>query len=302
MRLVRRLLLRERPVARIGHRQRARDHQHLGKAAGVARREDHAPDARIDRQPRELASERRQRALRVDRGELLQQLVAVGDRPRRRRLEERKRVDRRQSQRRHAQDHRRERRAQDLGVGVWRPRGEVVLAIEAHADARGDAAAASGALVRCRLRDLFDLQQRRLVAQRIALDAREPGVDHVADARHRQRRLGDVGREHDPPAARRREDALLLGHGQSRVERQDLERRRIRAARKCLRRSSAGGLADLALAGKEHEDVAGSLAPQAPRPRRRSRPRARPRRRPPRRPWSAADTGPRPGRRGPKPR
>ena len=46
-----------------------------------------------------------------------------------------------------------------------RPRGEIVLAVQAHAHAGGDAAAATGALVRRRLRDLLDLQQRDLVAQ-----------------------------------------------------------------------------------------------------------------------------------------
>ena len=46
-------------------------------------------------------------ASRIDRAELLQQLVAVGDRARRRRLEERKRVDLAEIERRHAQDHRR---------------------------------------------------------------------------------------------------------------------------------------------------------------------------------------------------
>ena len=67
--------------------------------------------------------------------------------------------------------------------------------------------AAPGALVRRRLRDLLDLQQRRLVAQRVALDARKARVDDVADARHRERGLGDIGREHDrvvPATARTR--------------------------------------------------------------------------------------------------
>ena len=135
MRLVGRLRVRERTLARIGHRQRARDHQRLGEAAALARRQHDAADARIERQPRELASARRELAVLVDRAELLQQLVAVGDRARRRRLDERKRVGLREVERRHAQDHRRERAPQDLGIGVARPRREVVLAVEAHADA-----------------------------------------------------------------------------------------------------------------------------------------------------------------------
>ena len=183
MRFVRRLLFRERPVARIGNRHRRCDHQHLGEATGVARGEHHAADARVDRQARELPAERGQRALDVDRGELLELLVAVGDRARRRRLDEWERVDLRQAERGHPQDHRGERRAQDLGFGIGQTSREIVLGIEAHADPGGDAAAAARALVRGRLRNLLDLQERRLVAQRVALDASQSRVDHVADAR-----------------------------------------------------------------------------------------------------------------------
>ena len=82
VRLVGGLLLFQRPVARIGHRQRGGDDQHLGQAAALARREHHPPDAGIDRQPREIAAQRRQRARVVDGAQLLQQLVAVGDRAR----------------------------------------------------------------------------------------------------------------------------------------------------------------------------------------------------------------------------
>ena len=48
-------------------------------------------------------------------------------------------------------------------------------------------------------------------------------VDHVADARHRQRRLGDVGGQHHPPdqaAGVRHEHLVLFGRGQPRVQRQ----------------------------------------------------------------------------------
>jgi hypothetical protein len=64
------------------------------------------------------------------------------------------------------------------------------------------------ALVGRRLRDLLDLQLLDLVAVRIALDARQPGIDDVADARHGQRGFGDVGRQHDAPPDMRLEDAL----------------------------------------------------------------------------------------------
>src|SRR5690606_15360785 len=127
-----------------------------------------------------------------------------------RRIEERKVLDVAERERLHAQDDPGERGAEQLRIAEARPRREVVLAVEAEADAVGDAAAASGPLVGGGLRDALDLQLLDLVAVAVAVDAREPGIDHVADPRDGERGLRDVGREHD--AARRAglEYALLL--------------------------------------------------------------------------------------------
>jgi hypothetical protein len=84
------------------------------------------------------------------------------------------------------------------------------------------------------------------------LIARGAGVDDEADAGHRERRLGDVGREHDPARAVRREHLVLLLLRQPREERQHLDARRMVLAQ------LLGGVADLALAGQEDEDVAGA--------------------------------------------
>ena len=83
-----------------------------------------------------------------------------------------------------------------------------------------------------------------------------PGVDHVAHARHGDRRLGHVGGEDDPPAAVRPERPLLLGGRQAGVQRQDV------GVGQLLVGEGGGGVADLALAAQEHEDVAGALPPQ----------------------------------------
>ena len=90
----------------------------------------------------------------------------------------------------------------------------------------------------------------------VAADARDAGVDHRADAGHRERGLGDVRRQHDAAAARRLEHALLLFLRKPRVQRQHLATLRVVLAQRF------GGLADLALAAQEHEDVARLLAPQ----------------------------------------
>ena len=86
----------------------------------------------------------------------VQELISVGDRLRGRRVDERKLVDRPEPERLEPQQHAREPRAQDLGLGEHRPRREVVLRIQAHANARRQPAATARALNRVRLRDRLD--------------------------------------------------------------------------------------------------------------------------------------------------
>jgi hypothetical protein len=183
-------------------------------------------------------------------------LIAVRDRAARRRLDERKGFDRRQMQRLHAQNHGGQRRAQDFRIGEARPRLKIRFVVEPDTYAVRDAPAAARALIRRRLRHRLDLQLLDLVAIRIALHARHAGIDDVTNARHRQRRLRDVGREHDAPRVRRPEHALLLLRGKAREERQDFRVRRMMLAKRL------GGVADFALAGQEHEHVAGADAAQ----------------------------------------
>ena len=211
VRLIRLLLRFDRAVARVLHGQRRRDDQHLAQRLMIARGENHPPDARVERQAREFAAERRERVVVIDGAEFVQQLIAVGDGAARRRFDERKRFDRRQVQRFHPQDDGRERRAQDFGIGETHARLEIGFVVETDAHAVRDTPAAARALVRRRLRDRLDLQLLDLVPVRIALHARHAGIDDIADARHRQRGFRDVGREHDAPRVRWLEHALLLG-------------------------------------------------------------------------------------------
>ena len=100
-------------------------------------------------------------------------------------------------------------------------------------------------------------QALHLESPAVARDAGGAGVDDVADARHRERRLGDVGGEHDPAAGPAHrcalEDLVLLGRRQPRVERQHLGAAQVEPAER------VGGVVDLALARQEHEHVAGPL-------------------------------------------
>ena len=87
--------------------------------------------------------------------------------------------------------------AQDLGVGEGRPLLEVLLRVEPDRDPVAGAPGAPGALVGAGLADRLDRQPLHLRPHAVARDARGAGVDHVLDARHGQRGLGDVGGEHD---------------------------------------------------------------------------------------------------------
>src|SRR5215470_1037749 len=261
MRLICRLLLLQRALSRVRHGERARDDEHLGKATGVPGRNDHAADTRIDGQLRELAAERGYRVARIHRSELLQQLIAVGDGARAGRIEKWKRIDRAKLESRHAQDHGCERRAQDLRVGEARSCGEVFFAVKPYADARSDATASPRALISGGSRDLLDLQQADLVAQRVATHTREARVNDVADARDGQRGLGNVCRQHDAPPLAAGEYPLLLLGRQPRIQREDLHGVRVWASRKSSCEQFLR-LADFALTGQKNQYVPGSLAPQ----------------------------------------
>ena len=163
--------------------------------------ENHPADPRIDRQPGQLPAERRELALVVDRTQLEQRLVAVANRFGPRRIEEGKLVDRAQVEREQLQDDRRQIRPLNFRRREAVAAEKVLFAEQPNADARPDAAAAALPLIGRGLRNGFDRQPLQLAAGRVAADAGGAGIDDVANARHGERRLGDVGRQHDSPAA-----------------------------------------------------------------------------------------------------
>ena len=93
------------PLARILHRQRRGNHQHFGKAALLLRGQHHATDARIQRQARELPAGLGEELLLIQRAQLLQQGIAVGNRLGGRGINEGKFLDLGQAQRLHAKNH-----------------------------------------------------------------------------------------------------------------------------------------------------------------------------------------------------
>ena len=92
-----------RALARILHRQRRREHQHLGQASVLPPGREQAPDLGIERQRRERSPHFGERAGgRIERRELHQLAHPVLDRTRRRRIEKGEPLDLTQIERLHA--------------------------------------------------------------------------------------------------------------------------------------------------------------------------------------------------------
>src|SRR3546814_1477451 len=103
------------------------------------------------------------------------------------------------------------------------------------------------------LADRLDVQAVELETRAVALHARQSRVDDIVDARHRQRGLGDVGRQHDAPLRTRVEHPVLVARGQPRVQRQDLGVAVLAVFQRLMR------IADLALRSEEHTSELQSL-------------------------------------------
>ncbi|MCW0413457.1 hypothetical protein NB709_003333 [Xanthomonas sacchari] len=260
MRVVGSLARLRRALARILDAQERRDHQHRPQAAVLLRRHQHPRQFHVHRQPRHLAADLGELAQAVavrlaDRPQLHQLLPAIGHRTLVRRLQKREILDPSQPQLQHAQDHPGQAGAADLRIGELRARRKIRLGVQPVADALGDAAAAALALVGTGLRDRLDVQAVELLPRAVALDPGIAGIDHVADARHRQRGLGDVGGEHQAPPLTRVEHPVLVGVGEPRVQRQHLGLAVLAPFQRMVR------IADLAFAGQEHQHVAARIQP-----------------------------------------
>jgi hypothetical protein len=89
-----------------------------------------------------------------------------------------------------------------------------------------------------------------LLRWRVTLDARQAGVDHITDAGHGERGLGDVGRQNHALALVRREHPRLLDGGLPCKQGKHFKTGWVVFPQRL------GRLADFALAGQEHQHVA----------------------------------------------
>ena len=199
---------------------------------------------------RQLPTDDGELAAIVDGAELLEHAVALGDGARLGRIEKRIVFHVPQAERLHAEDDAGETGALDLGIGEVGSRVPADLVVQTDTDTGAHASAAPLALIGACLADRLHLQARRPRSPVVTREASHAGVDHVDDAGDGHRRLGHVGGEDDASIGETGEDARLLAGGESRVERLDDGVSQVAPEQLRL------GVADLALAGEEHEDVA----------------------------------------------
>ena len=226
---------------------------HRRQAVVRVRGHQHPCQLHVHRQPRHLLADRGEPALLVHRAQLHQLLPAIGNGALVRCFQEREILDAAQPQLQHAQDHPGQRGTTDFRIGELGPGLEVGLGVQAHAHTLGDAAATALALVGAGLGDVLDVQAVQLLPWAVALDPRLARVDHITDARHGERGLGHVGGQHDAPPALGIEHPVLVGHRQPRIQRQHLGAPVLALFQQLM------GIADLALTGQEHQDVAARL-------------------------------------------
>jgi hypothetical protein len=259
--LVRLGALVEGALTRILDRHAGDDDHDLVQAAVLGGLEHHAAQPGVDGQTHELPAQRGEPlpgadAVGVDGAELLEQGDAVADVAVVRRVDEGERRHVAEPQVGHLQDDRGQVGPTDLGLGELGPCGEVVLVVEADRDARTHAPAAAGSLVGGRLRDLLDREALHLGARRVPRDAGGARVDDGADAGHGERRLCDVGGQHDASTRVPLEHPVLFGRRQPCEQGEHLGVAQLEVLER------RGGVTDLALAGAEHQDVAVDLAAQ----------------------------------------
>ena len=216
----------------------------------MARLQKHPRQPRIDRHPRHQPAGVGENLVLIERANLAQGTIPLGDRLRGRRIQEGKVLDVRQAQRFHPQDHARQRAAADLRIGELRPLREIFLVEKPHADPFPHPSAAPLPLPRAGLRHRLDLQALHPAARAPAAHPREPAVHHADDPWDRQGSLRHIGREDDPALRAGRKDPLLVPQPQSREQGEDLGIAIAPAVQ------GVGAVADLALAWQEHQHVA----------------------------------------------
>src|SRR5262249_39390744 len=122
----------------------------------------------------------------------------------------------------HPEDHLGQVGALDFRLGISGAREKVVLGVKPDTNPVLDTATAALSLISAALGNRFHRQTFGARAWIITADACQPGVNHIADPRNRQRSLGDIGGDYELATWGRNEHSLLVARAQSAVQRNNL--------------------------------------------------------------------------------
>ena len=165
--LVGRLPVLDRSLPRVLDGEGGGDHEHLAGTAEAIGLEHHPRHAWVDRELGHAAAVAGERAVTVERAELLEHRHAVAPGAPVGRIDERELGRVAEADGRHLEQHRGQVRPQDLGVGELGPAEVVVLGVQADAHAGPDAPAAPGPLVGRRARDTASIGRRCTLVRRL---------------------------------------------------------------------------------------------------------------------------------------
>ncbi len=174
-------------LARVLDLEGRREDDDLVQAPLITRGQDHAADARIQRDVGESATDTRERRgyiARLGGPELKERLGRVGDRCCVGWIKKSELRERTQAERLETQQHAGEIGPSHFGISERRAGIEALAAEQADADARCDAPAAPGPLLAARSTDRLDRQPLDLALRVIAAEPSQPRVNHVANTRH----------------------------------------------------------------------------------------------------------------------
>ncbi len=139
---------------------------------------------------------------------------------------------------------------QDFGLGILGTGEEVLLGVEAEADASLDTAAATGALAGAALGNGLNGEAPGAGVRAVAADPGETGIDDVADAGDGDRGFRDIGGDYDTPTVRGFENFLLVVGGEAAEKGEDIGMGQGERIELVL------GFADGALARHKDENIA----------------------------------------------
>ena len=150
------------------------------------RRDQHSAQGGVQRETCQLPPQCCQRLLLCQRAQLIQQPVTIADQPAIRWFDKGKIFDPAQAQVCHLQNHRPQIGALNFRVGERRPIEKIVFVKQAETDTRHYAAATAGPLIGTGLTHRLHRQALHLGVHAITADTRGTGIDHIANAGHRE--------------------------------------------------------------------------------------------------------------------